>query len=70
MTTISKYNSKSKFIIQMETTYNDEFFEPGVTKTKDGRTRRQRDFDGNLASVEDTPSGTELKNEPGTGLKS
>ena len=38
-------------------------------KTKDGRTRRKRDIDGNLANVEDTPSGTEIKNEPGTGLK-
>ena len=69
MTAITKYNSKSKFIIQMETTYNDEIFEPGVTKTRDGRTRRKRDIDGNLANVEDAPSGTEIKNEPGTGLK-
>tara|TARA_Y100000114_G_scaffold28574_1_gene24348 strand:- start:4682 stop:5689 length:1008 start_codon:yes stop_codon:yes gene_type:complete len=69
MSSINKFNTKSKFVIQMETTYNDEIFEPGVTKTKDGRTRRKRDIDGNLANVEDTPSGTEIKNEPGTGLK-
>jgi len=39
MNSISKYNSKSKFIISMETTANNEIFKEGVTKTKDGRTR-------------------------------
>ena len=69
MTAISKYNTKSKFIIQMETTSNSDIFEPGVSKTKDGRTRRKRAIDGNVSNMEDAPSGTELKNEPGTGLK-
>jgi len=62
MTTITKYNSKSKFVIQMETTYNDEFFEPGITKTKDGRTRRKRAIEGDVADIGDITPGTELKN--------
>ena len=40
MNSISKYNTKSKFVIQMETTSNTEIFKEGVTKTKDGRTRK------------------------------
>ena len=39
MHSITKYNTKSKFIIQMETTSQDEFFAQEVTKTTDGRTR-------------------------------
>jgi len=58
---ISKYNSKSKFIISMETTANAEIFEEGVTKTKDGRTRRQREDNGSLSSISDIAQGTELK---------
>jgi len=53
----------------METTSNPEIFKEGVTKTRDGRTRRQREDHGELSNISDTPSGTELKNEPGTGLK-
>ena len=69
MNSISKYNSKSKFIIQMETTSNSDIFDVDVTKTRDGRTRRQREDNGELTNISDTPSGTEIKNEPGTGLK-
>ena len=69
LNSLNKYNSKSKFTIQMETTYNEEIFEVGVTKTRDGRTRKERDYDGNISTVTDAPSGTEIKNEPGTGLK-
>tara|TARA_R110002060_G_scaffold57776_1_gene67976 strand:- start:1642 stop:2649 length:1008 start_codon:yes stop_codon:yes gene_type:complete len=68
MNSISKYNSKSKFIVQMETTSNSEIFETGVTKTRDGRTRKERDVEGDIANISDTPSGVEIKNEPGTGL--
>jgi hypothetical protein len=68
MNSISKYNSKSKFIIQMETTSNSDIFDVDVTKTRDGRTRRQREDNGELTNISDTPSGTEIKNEPGTGL--
>ena len=68
MNSISKYNSKSKFVVQMETTSNSEIFETGVTKTKDGRTRKERNVEGDIITVSDTPSGVEIKNEPGTGL--
>ena len=70
MHSISKYNSKSKFIIQMETTSNSDIFEPGVTKTRDGRTRRQREDTGDLSNGEDIAPGRALmQNEPGTDLK-
>ena len=68
MNSISKYNSKSKFVVQMETTSNSEIFETDVTKTRDGRTRKERDTEGNIANISDTTSGVEIKNEPGTGL--
>ena len=61
MNSISKYNSKSKFIISMETTSNAEIFQEGVTKTKDGRTRRQREDTGELANITDVNPGTSLK---------
>ena len=61
MHSISKFNSKSKFIVQMETTANSEIFDEGVTKTKDGRTRN-RDNIGNVSSISDITPGTELKN--------
>jgi hypothetical protein len=69
MNSISKYNSKSKFVVQMETTSNSEIFDANVTKTRDGRTRKARDIEGNIANISDTPSGVQMKNEPGTGLK-
>ena len=47
----------------METTYNEEIFENGVTKTRDGRTRRQRAIEGEISTVQDTPSGLKLKNK-------
>jgi len=70
LNSISKYNSKSKFIIQMETTSNSDIFDVNVTKTKDGRTRRQREDNGNLANISDIDPGKAImKNEPGTELK-
>jgi len=45
----------------METTANAEIFEEGVTKTRDGRTRRQREDQGNLANISDVTQGTEIK---------
>lgn len=68
LNSISKYNSKSKFVIQMETTSNSEIFENGVIKTRDGRTRKEREVEGDIANISDIPSGVEIKNEPGTGL--
>ena len=54
----------------METTSNSEIFEEGVSKTKDGRTRRQREDHGELANISDVSPGKALmKSEPGTELK-
>jgi hypothetical protein len=61
LNSISKYNTKSKFIIQMETTANSEIFEEGVTKTKDGRTRRQRGDQGSISNISDVAPGAKLK---------
>jgi len=63
MTAINKYNTKSKFIVTMETTSNNEIFEEGVVKTKDGRTRRQREDIGEVGDISDVTRGTELKNK-------
>jgi hypothetical protein len=62
MNSISKYNSKSKFTISMETTSNSEIFDVDVVKTKDNRTRRQRENKDNLSNISDVSPGTELKN--------
>ena len=62
MNSISKYNTKSKFIISMETTSNSEIFKEGVTKTRDGRTRRQREDQGEISNISDVTPGTKLKN--------
>ena len=62
LNSISKYNTKSKFVISMETTSNPEIFKEGVTKTKDGRTRRQREDQGEISNISDITPGTELKN--------
>jgi len=61
MNSISKYNTKSKFIISMETTSNSEIFKEGVTKTRDGRTRRSNENEGGLTGIYDVKSGKELK---------
>jgi hypothetical protein len=61
MHSIRKYNSKSKFVVSMETTANAEIFEEGVTKTRDGRTRRQREDQGSLSNISDVTQGTEIK---------
>ena len=63
MTAINKYNTKSKFIVTMETTSNSEIFEEGVVKTRDGRTRRQREDIGEVGDISDVTRGTELKNK-------
>jgi hypothetical protein len=61
LNSISKYNSKSKFIIQMETTSNSEIFDVGVTKTRDGRTRVPPQDEGGLNDIYDMKRGKELK---------
>ena len=62
MNSISKYNTKSKFIISMETTSKDAIFTQGATKTKDGRTRTLDADEGGLSDIYDMKSGKELKN--------
>ena len=62
MTAINKYNTKSKFIVTMESTANSEIFEEGVVKTRDGRTRRQREDQGQVGDISDVTRGSELKN--------
>jgi hypothetical protein len=61
MNSISKYNTKSKFIISMETTSNDAIFTQGATKTQDGRTRTLDADEGGLSDIYDMKSGKELK---------
>ncbi len=61
MNSISKYNSKSKFIISMETTSNPSIFTQGATKTKDGRTRTNSETEGGLSDIYDMKRGKELK---------
>ena len=46
----------------METTSNSEIFDVDVTKTRDGRTRKTRDIEGNISNIGDVTPGTQLKN--------
>ena len=62
LNSINKFNTKSKFIIRMETTSNDDRFTTGVTKTKDGRTRAVDLNGGGLGDIYDMKSDNELKN--------
>ena len=59
---LKKYNSKAKIRIEMETTSNSEIFQQGVTKTSDGRTRRERETLTGGANISDVAAGKELKN--------
>jgi len=61
MNSISKYNTKSKFIISMETTSNSGIFTQGATKTKDGRTRANFETEGGLSDIYNMKNGKELK---------
>jgi len=62
LNSIKKVNSKSKIIIQMESTSNSDIFDPNVTKLRDGRTRKPRDKDNKLSDIGDVNPGAELKN--------
>ena len=62
LNSIKKFNSKSKVIIQMEATSNSDIFDPNVRKLKDGRTRVNREVEGNASNVQDVSAGRELKN--------
>ena len=71
LNSIKKFNSKSKIIIQMETTSNSDIFDPNVTKLKDGRTRKNRDIEGRINSVGEITPGREVQNpDPGSELRS
>jgi hypothetical protein len=62
LNSIKKFNSKSKVIIQTEAVSNSDIFDPNVTKLSDGRTRRNREVEGNASNVQDVSAGRELKN--------
>jgi hypothetical protein len=61
MNSISKFNTKSKFIISMETTSNSAIFTQTATKTRDGRTRTTSQDEGGLSDIYDMKRGNELK---------
>ena len=61
MNSISKYNSKSKFTISMETTSNSEIFTQTATKTRDSRTRVSPQDEGGLNDIYDMRRGKKLK---------
>ena len=70
LNSIKKFNSKSKIIIQMETTSNTDIFDPNVTKLRDGRTRKDREVDGRINSVGEITPGREVQNpDPGAELR-
>jgi len=71
LSSLKKFNSKSKLIIQMETTSNSDIFDPNVTKLKDGRTRKNREIEGRIDSIGDIELGRETQSpDPGTELRS
>lgn len=70
LNSIQKFNSKSKIIIQMETTSNADIFDPNVEKLKDGRTRRRRKVEGRITSLGDIIAGREVRDpDPGSDLR-
>ena len=70
LNSIQKFNSKSKIIIQVETTANEEIFDPNVNKLKDGRTRKERKIDGRITKAGEVIPGREVQNpDPGSELR-
>jgi len=70
LNSLKKWNSKSKIIIQMETTSNSDIYEPNVTKLKDGRTRKKRQVSSRIDNIGDVLPGREVQDtEPGTDLR-
>ena len=63
MHSISKYNTKSKFIISMETTSKPEVFLPNVNITPDGRTREEISNDKEADDIYDVLDGNRLKQD-------
>jgi hypothetical protein len=71
LNSIKKVNSKSKVIIQLETTSNSDIFDPNVRKLSDGRTRKDRDTEGRINDVGEVTPGREVQSpDPGSELRS
>jgi hypothetical protein len=71
LNSVKKVNSKSKFIIQIETTSNSDIFDPSVRKLSDGRTRKDRDTEGRINDVGEVSPGREVQSpDPGSELRS
>ena len=71
LNSIKKVNSKSKIIIQVETTSNSDIFDPNIRKLSDGRTRKDRDTEGRINSVGEVIPGREVQSpDPGSELRS
>ena len=61
MHSISKFNTKSKFTISMETTSTPEIFQPNAKVTPDGRTREELSNKGEVDDIYDVLDGSRLK---------
>jgi len=61
LNSIKKFNSKSKIIIQVETTSNSDIFDPNIKKLSDGRTRKDRDIEGKSSNIGEVTPGREIK---------
>jgi hypothetical protein len=71
LNSIKKFNSKSKIIIQVETTSNSDIFDPNIKKLSDGRTRKDRDIEGRIDSIGEITPGKETQSpDPGSELRS
>ena len=70
LNSIQKFNSKSKLVIQLETTGNEEIFDPNIKKLKDGRTRKARHIDGRITQSGEVIPGREVQNpDPGSEIR-
>jgi hypothetical protein len=70
LNSIKKFNSKSKIIIQAETTSNSDIFDPNIKKLNDGRTRKDRDIEGRINNVGEITPGRETQSpDPGSELR-
>lgn len=71
LNSIKKFNTKSKFIVQMETTYNSDIFKSDITKLPDGRTRKKRNIGGRITNLGEITPGREIQSpDPGSELRS
>jgi hypothetical protein len=71
LNSIKKFNSKSKFRIQMEAVSNSDIFDPNIRKLSDGRTRIERDIEGRINNISEIAPGQETQSpDPGAELRS